>query len=119
MCPLYEGLPAVIYSGLWVLKIFRKLEKSFPNSIKMAILLTDSPPAFLIKIDKGDFDIEILENVKDSNELDNIECDTYLALPTEILYKGAGGIRDGIANNKVKIKNLDAITILAKLTGVG
>ncbi len=118
MCPLYEGLPAVIYSGLWILKIFRKLEKKFPNSIKMAILLTDSPPAFLVKIDKGDFLIDILENVKYSNDLDNIECDTYLALPTEILYKGAGGIREGIANKKVKIKNMDAIAILAKLTGV-
>ncbi len=119
MSPLYEGLPAVIYSGLWVLKVFRKLEKNFPNSIKMAILLTDSPPAFLIKIDKGDFDIEILENIKDSNDLENIECDTYLALPTEILYKGADGIRKGIETKEVKIKNFDAITILAKLTGVG
>ncbi|MFX1339693.1 MAG: hypothetical protein ACFFDK_13860 [Promethearchaeota archaeon] len=119
MSPLYEGLPAVIYSGLWVLKIFRKLEKRFPNSIKMAILLTDSPPAFLIKIDNGDFDIEILENIKDLNELDTIDCDTYLALPTEILYKGAGGIREGIETNEVKVKNFDAITILAKFTGVG
>ena len=119
MCPLYEGFPAVIYSGLWVLKIFRKLEKSFPNSIKMAILLTDSPPAFLIKIDKGDFDIEILDYIKESNDLDTIECDTYLALPTEILYKGADGIREGIETKEVKIKNLDAITILAKLAGVG
>ena len=119
MCPLYEGLPAVIYSGLWTLRIFRKLGKIFPNSVRIVILLTDSPPAFAVNIDKGDFKIEILENVNDSKDLDNIECDTYLALPTEILYKGAAGIRDGIANNKVKVKNLDAITMLAKLTGVG
>ena len=119
MCPLYEGLSAVIYSRLWVLKIFRKLRKNFPNSIKIAILLTDAPPAFIVKIDKGDYNIEILENVKDSNDLDDIECDTYFALPTEILYKGAGGIRDGIASKEVKIKDLNAITILAKLTGVG
>ncbi len=119
MSPLYEGLPAVIYSGLWVLKIFRKLEKKFPDSIKMAILLTDSPPAFLIKIENGEFDIEILENIKDLKDLDTIDCDTYLALPTEILYKGAAGIRDGIASKKVHVKNLDAITILSKLTGVG
>ena len=119
MSPLYEGLPAVIYSTLWVLKIFRKLEKRFPNSIKIAILLTDSPPAFLVKIDKGDFNIEILENVKNADELVNFECDTYLALPTEILYKGAEGIKEGIANETVKFKSMDAITILAKLTGYG
>ncbi len=119
MCPLYEGLPAVIYSGLWSLRIFRKLGKTFPKSVKIVILLTDSPPAFLVNIDKEEFNIEILENVNDSKDLDNIECDTYLALPTEILYKGAVGIREGIASNKVKVKNLDAITILAKLTGVG
>jgi len=118
MCPLYEGLPAVIYSGLWVLKIFRKLEKSFPNTLKMVILLTDSPPAFIIKINKGDFDIEILENVRNPDDLDKIDCDTYLALPTEILYKGAKGISEGIANKEVKIKNFDAITILAKIAGV-
>ena len=119
MSPLYEGLPAIVYSGLWVLKIFRKLEKIFPKVTKMVILLTDSPPAFLVKIDNGDFDIKILENIKKVNDLENVDCDTYLALPTEILYKGAAGIRDGIASKEVKVKNLDAITILAKLTGVG
>lgn len=119
MCPLYEGLPAVLYSGLWVLKIFRKLEKRFPNSLKIAILLTDSPPAFLVKIDEGDFDIEILENIKDPKDLDNVDCDTYLALPTEILYKGAARIKEGIDNKEVKVKSLDAITILAKMAGVG
>jgi hypothetical protein len=119
MSPLYEGLPAVIYSGLWVLRIFRKLEKRFTNSIKMAILLTDSPPAFLVNIDKGDFNIEILENVKKTSDLDSLDCDTYLALPTEILYKGAAGIREGLASKEVQVKNLDAITILAKLIGGG
>ena len=118
MSPLYEGLPAIIYSGLWVLKVYRKLEKAFPNTIKMAILLTDSPPAFLVKIDRGEFNIEILENIKKIEDFEKIECDTYLALPTEILYKGAAGIREGIASKEVYIKNLDAITILAKLTGL-
>jgi hypothetical protein len=117
MSPLYEGLPAVIYSGLWVLKVFRKIEKTFPNPTTMAVLLTDSPPAFLVKINKDDFDIEILENIKKIEDLEKIECDTYLALPTEILYKGAAGIRDGIASKEVHVKNLDAIAILAKLTG--
>jgi hypothetical protein len=119
MCPLYEGLPAVIYSGLWSLKIFKKLEKVFPNlPIKIIFLLTDSPPAFMVKIDKGNFEIEMLEAVKDSKDLDDIECDGYLALPTEILYKGPAGIRDGIAEKKVKINNYELLTILAKLAGV-
>ena len=119
MCPLYEGFPAIIYSGLWVLRIFRMLEKQIPKSIKIAILLTDSPPAFLVKIDKGDFNIEILENVKKNGDLDTIGCDTYLALPTEILYKGAAAIREGIAKKEVQVKNLEAITILAALTRLG
>jgi lipid A disaccharide synthetase len=78
MCPLYEGLPAVIYSGLWTLRIFRKLGKIFPKSVKIVILLTDSPPAFLVNIDREDFNIEILENVNDFKDLDNILLKYYI-----------------------------------------
>ncbi|MFX0189028.1 MAG: hypothetical protein ACFE8A_14985 [Candidatus Hodarchaeota archaeon] len=120
MCPMYEGFPAVIYSGLWILRTFRRLEKVFPNlPITIVVLLTDSPPAFIVRIDKGNFEIEMLEAVKKPKDLDDIECDGYLALPTEILYKGPEGIRDGIAEKKVKIKNYEILTILAKLAGVG
>ena len=117
MCPLYEGLPAVIYSGLWILRIFRKLDKLFPDPVKIVYLLTDSPPGFAVKIENGNFDIEILENVKDINDLDNLKCDGYLALSTETLYKGAIGIREGINDGRVKIKNMESITLVAKLTG--
>lgn len=117
MSPLFEGLPAVIYSGLWVLKTYRRLEKTFPNSIEIAYLLTDSPPAFSVKIEKGNFDIKILENVKDINALEKVKSDGYLALSTETLYKGAMGIRDGINDGSVKMKNMESITLVAKLTG--
>lgn len=117
MCPLFEGFPAIVYSGLWVLKVFRKLEKLFPKPIKLVILLTDSPPAFLVNIDKGNYDIELLEDKHNLKDLDDIECDSYLALSTDVLYKGADGIREGLANNEVKVKNFEAISILAKLMG--
>jgi len=120
MCPIYEGFPAVIYSGLWILRTFRRLEKVFPNSpIKIVVLLTDSPPAFMVRIDKENFEIQILEDVKDPKDLDDIECDGYLALPTEILYKGPAGIRDAFAEKKVKMNNYETLTVLAKLTDIG
>ncbi|MFX1239324.1 MAG: hypothetical protein ACFFAH_07845 [Promethearchaeota archaeon] len=120
MCPLYEGFPAIIYSGLWSLRIFRRLRKVFPNlPIKIVILLTDSPPAFMVKIDEENFEIELLEDVKIPKDLDDIECNGYLALSTETLYKGAAGIRDGIAEKKVKINTYEILTILAKLADVG
>ena len=120
MCPLYEGLPAIIYSALWILRTFRRLEKFFPNSpIKLVVLLTDSPPAFMIRIDKQNFEIKILEDIEDPKDLDDLECDGYLAVPTEILYKGPAGIRDGIAEKKVKMNNFEILTVLAKLMGLG
>ncbi|MFW9899165.1 MAG: hypothetical protein ACFFDO_07890 [Candidatus Thorarchaeota archaeon] len=120
MCPMYEGFPAVIYSGLWILRTFRRLEKVLSKlPINIVILLTDSPPAFMVRIDKENFEIEILEHVENPKELDDIECDGYLALPTEILYKGPAGIRDAIAEKKLKINNYEIITVLAKLTGFG
>lgn len=119
MCPLYEGLPAIIYSGLWTLRIFKKLGKIFSKTpIKIAFLLIDAPPAFLVKIDKNDFKIDILNDVKNPDDLENIECDGYLAMPTEILYKGAVGIKNGIDEKKVKVKNFESLTFLAKITGL-
>ena len=118
MCPLYEGIPAVIYSGLWVLKIFKKLEKLFPKTpVKVIFLLIDSPPAFSVKIDKCNFEIEILNEIKDPKDLEDIECDGYLALPTELLYKGVEGIRKGLGEQKVKLKNFETLAILGKLAG--
>ena len=119
MCPLFEGFPAIIYSALWILRTFRRLEKVFPNlPLKVVVLLTDSPPAFMVTVDKQNFEIEILEDIEDPKSLDNIECDEYLALSTEILYKGPAGIRDAIAEGKVKLNNFEILTVLAKLLGV-
>ena len=115
MCPQLEGFPAIVYSGLWALKIYRKLGKSFPKPINIVILLTDTPPAFSVKIDKGNFKIELLENINDPKELDDIECDGYIALPTEILYEGIEGIRKGIGEETVKLKNFETLAILGKL----
>lgn len=118
MSPLYEGIPAIVYTGLWSLKIFKRLEKAFPNLPKtLLFLLTDSPPAFLVKIEKNDFEIEILDGITEPDELESVECDGYLSLSTDILYKGANGIMEAIAENKVKIKNYEILTFLAKIAG--
>ena len=120
MCPLLEGIPAYIYSVLWTHRIFGKLKKMFPDlQIKMVLLLTDFPPAFAIYLDKGDFKVETLENIKDPEDLDRIECDAYLAIETNVFLGGAGSIMKGIADKRVKLKNSEMLTILGKLTGGG
>jgi len=117
---MFEGFPAIMYSGLWSLRTFRKLENLFPNSpLNIVFLLIDFPPATMVKIDKGDFEIKILDDVKDTKELDNLECDMYLASPLELLFKGINGIKQGIEENKIKIKNMEILTILAKIIGGG
>ena len=117
MCPQLEGFPAIVYSGLWTLKIYRKLGKSFPKPINIILLLTDAPPAFSVKIEKGDFDIELLNDLNDPQDLDSIECDGYIALPTEILYQGIEGIRKGIGEETVKLKNFETLALLGKIFG--
>ena len=120
MSPLFEGFPAIIYSALWILRTFRRLEKVFSNlPIKIVVLLTDSPPAFMVRIDKQNFEIQLLEDIEDPKDLDNIECDEYMYISTEMLYKGLAGIRDAIAENKAKLSNFRILTVLAKLLGVG
>ena len=118
MSPMFEGFPAIIYSGLWNISIFNRLSRIFPEApMKIAFLLTDSPPAFSVEIQKDDFRLEILEDITDAQSLDTVECDAYLTLPTETLYLGVEGIRNGITEGKVKIKNLDILLTLAKITG--
>ncbi len=117
MCPQLEGFPAIVYSGLWALKIYRKLNKSFPKPMKIIILLTDIPPAFSVNIEKGDFKIEILNNLNDPQDLEDTKCDGYIALPTEILYEGIEGIRKGIGEETVKLKNFETLALLGKIFG--
>jgi len=117
MCPQLEGFPAIVYSGLWALKIYRKLSKSFPKPMKIIILLTDTPPAFSVNIEKGDFKIEILNNLNNPQDLEDTKCDGYIALPTEILYEGIEGIRKGIGEETVKLKNFETLALLGKIFG--
>jgi hypothetical protein len=59
----------------------------------------------------------MLKNVKDPKDLENIECDAYLALTTEMLYKGPSGIREAMVQNKSKVKNVKTLTTIAKILG--
>ncbi|MFW9781580.1 MAG: hypothetical protein ACFFFB_04765, partial [Candidatus Heimdallarchaeota archaeon] len=65
MCAKFRGIPALIYSGLWRRQIFGKLEKDFPEHTKFIVYITDQPPAVLINIDNGNFEMEKLEEIND------------------------------------------------------
>jgi len=105
VCAKFRGIPALIYSGLWRRQIFGRFKNDFPNNIKLVVYITDHPPAVEIKIDNGNFDMEKLENVKDLNDLDNIECDGYIAAPQGYLYGGLSSLKKGVDEGTVKMKN--------------
>jgi hypothetical protein len=109
MCAKFKGIPALIYSGLWRRQIFGKLINDFPQKITLIVFITDQPPAVLITIDINNFKMEKLDDVKDINELDNIECDGYLAAPQGYLYGGGPMLMRGVEEGKVRMKNESAI----------
>lgn len=109
MCAKFKGIPALIYSGLWRRQIFGKLKNDFPQKTKLAVYITDQPPAVLITIDKDNFEMEKLGEISDINELDSIECDGYFAAPQSYLYGGAPALMKGVDEGKVKMKNESAI----------
>ena len=114
----YEGFPAIFYSRLWLQEIFGKLRKNFTDfHTRIVVLVTDSPPATLIEIDNGTFQIEILANIKDPEDLEMVECDTYLALSSETLLGGVNSILKGITEGHVKLKNPDALQTLGRIMG--
>ena len=120
MSPLFEGIPAVFYSGLYVLQVYGRLEKTFPDkNVNIIVFITDFPPATQIKIDKGEFEIIPLVDIKDPIELEDLECDGYVAAPLEILYGGVGAIMKGITTKKVKIKNPKVLLSLAAILAGG
>jgi len=109
VCAKFRGIPALIYSGLWRRQIFGKLKKDFSQKTKLAVYITDQPPAVLITIENDTFKMEKLEEIQDINELDNLECDGYFAAPQSYLYGGAPALMKGVDEGKVKMKNESAI----------
>lgn len=105
MCAKFRGIPALVYSWLWRRQIFNKLEKDFPKEIKLALYITDQSPAVLITIEKNFFNMQNLEGLKDINEIERIECDSYFAAPQGYLYGGIPVLMKGIEEGKVKMKN--------------
>jgi len=120
MSPLFEGIPAIFYTGLYGLQVYGKLEQTFPEEkLNIIVYIIDFPPATRIKIDGGQFEIIPLEEVKDPKELEDLECDGYVAAPLEILYGGVGAIMKGIKDKKVQIKNMKVLLSLAKILAGG
>ncbi|MFW9872515.1 MAG: hypothetical protein ACFFG0_05380 [Candidatus Thorarchaeota archaeon] len=105
MCAKFRGIPAIIYSGLWRRQIFGKLEKDFPEPTKFVVYITDQPPAVLISIEKDDFEMEKLEQIKEISEIENIDCDGFIAAPQRCIYGGVTALMEGMKEGKVKMKN--------------
>ena len=118
MCAKFRGIPALIYSGLWRRQIFGRLKKDFPNKTKLVVYITDQLPAVLINIDNGNFEMEKLENVKELNDLDNIECDGYFASSQSYLFGGFTKLKKAVDEGKVKMKN-EAIIFSILLRNLG
>ena len=113
MCAKFKGIPAAIYSGLWKLKIFGKLNKAFPDTpIRLIIYVTDHPPAILIKINERDFEIIELEEVKEVKDLERFECEGYLAAPMSYILKGPGALMKGKNDGEVNMKNESRIFLI-------
>ncbi|MFW9865546.1 MAG: hypothetical protein ACFFEN_05540 [Candidatus Thorarchaeota archaeon] len=105
MCAKFRGIPALIYSGLWRRQIFNKLSRDFPNSSKLVIYITDQPPAVLVKILNGKFEMEKLEDLNNISDIEKIECDSYFAAPLRCIYGGFEALKKGLDEGKVKMKN--------------
>jgi hypothetical protein len=109
------NFPAILYSGLWLLKTLGLLKKDFSDvDVKIIILITDVPPAFMIKILKGDFRIEILEEVISVEALEKVKSDGYISLPSQVFLGGVEGVLEGIRKKLVIIKG-EALKYLGKI----
>ncbi|TXT60523.1 MAG: hypothetical protein BAJALOKI2v1_100069 [Promethearchaeota archaeon] len=117
MSPLYTGFPAIIYSALWILKKLGILEKDIPDA-KILILITDAPPAFMIKIKGGEYKIDILENIKNMEDIERVPSEMYIALPSHHFLGSIEAIFDGISKGIIKIKNEKIFPILGKIGSV-
>lgn len=117
MSPLYTGFPGIIYAGLWILKKVGILKREVPNA-KILVLVTDAPPAFMATIENGDFQIEILEQVLTPQDLDSVESDMHIAIPSNYFLGSVEGILDGISKNIIKIKDQNILIMLGKIASV-
>ena len=105
MCAKFRGIPALIYSGLWRRQIFGRLKKDFQEPFKFVVFITDQPPAVMINIYDGNFEMEKLEHVKEISELEKIDCDGYFVAPQSYVFGGLSVLMKGIEEQKVKMKN--------------
>jgi len=105
VCAKFRGIPALIYSGLWRRQIFGKLKRDFQENTTFIVYITDQPPAVLVKIENGTFEMEKLEDIKEIKDIENLECDSYFAAPQSYIFGGAPALKKGLDEGKVKMKN--------------
>ncbi|TXT67458.1 MAG: hypothetical protein BAJALOKI1v1_90030 [Promethearchaeota archaeon] len=117
MNSLYTGFPAIIYSGLWVLKKFGILKREIPDA-RILFLITDAPPAFLVAIENGDFKIEILEEIRKVEDINRIPTNMYITIPSDYLLADVTSILKGLSEGIIQIKNDNILAILGKIGSV-
>ena len=105
MCAKFRGIPALIYSTLWRRQIFGRLKDEFPNDTKFVVFITDHPPAVLVKIEHGKFEMDKLEDIKNLSDLEKIDCDGYFAGPQNSIFGGPTALSKGVQEGTVKMKN--------------
>ncbi|MBD3193522.1 MAG: hypothetical protein GF317_00600 [Candidatus Lokiarchaeota archaeon] len=117
MTALFTGFPALIYSGLWTLKTVGILERELPNT-SITFLITDAPPGFKVIIKDDDFEMEILDGLESVEDLESVQTDMYIALPSHYLLGGTEGFIKGMSDGVINIKNNKILMILGKIASV-
>ncbi len=107
--------PSIIYSGLWVLKTLGILAKDFKSkNVRIVILITDAPPAFIITISDADFKVEILKEITTFEEIEGVESNGYISLPSQVFLGGVEGVLKGLGEGTVITKG-EALLYLGKI----
>ena len=111
-----EDLPALIYIMLYTRKKDGRLSKAAANK-KLNVLFDfpDFPPAALLKIKNGDYEVMAVNNVE------GISADTIIRGNFEDIIELSAGLSGGIKQiltGKIKIKGIRKAYQLLKILGM-
>jgi hypothetical protein len=117
--PMYEGLPALLYTAFWSMKIDGRLkERSMGRKFTLLIDFDDYPPAFSITIKDGDFKIDLYDN---REHLSNVSRDAMVAGKFQDIVEitdGLGSIVKALLQRKILVKGKRHLIKLLKMINV-